>query len=408
MTAPKRTALYEEHAELGASFTDFGGWDMPLKYGSELAEHRAVREAAGLFDLSHMGEVWVSGPDAAIFLNTALVGNLAAVEAGRAKYSLICNADGGIIDDLIVYRVAGTRYLVVPNAGNAETVAGLLAERAAGFDVEVADASAETSLVAVQGPAAERILLDVLDEQHHEAVTGLRYYAWTAVTVEAPGAAADGTASVDGDGGAIAAAVSGGADGTASVDGDGGAIDILLARTGYTGEGGFELFIPNDRAAELWKLLLRAGERHGLIPAGLASRDSLRLEAGMPLYGNELSLEVTAFEAGLGAVVSFKKEERFVGRDALEARREAGPSMRLVGLQGAGRRAGRAGYSVLSGGEVVGRITSGQPSPTLGYPVAIAYVDPAYAEPGTALEVDLRGKAEPFEVVALPFYRREQ
>lgn len=364
----RHTALHAEHAKLGASFTDFGGWDMPLKYGSELAEHRAVRETAGLFDLSHMGEVWVAGPDAATFLNTALVGNLAAVAEGKAKYSLICNEGGGIIDDLIVYRVADSRYLVVPNAGNAETVAGLLAERSASFDVEVTDASAETSLVAVQGPAAERILLDVLDERHHEAVTGLRYYAWTAVEVNG--------------------------------------IDVFLARTGYTGEDGFELFIPNDRAAELWKLLLEAGEPHGLIPAGLASRDSLRLEAGMPLYGNELSLEVTPFEAGLGPIVSFKKEERFVGRDALEARRDAGPGMRLVGLKGAGRRAGRGGYSVLSDGQVVGRITSGQPSPTLGYPVAIAYVDPAYAEPGTALEVDLRGKAEPFEVVSLPFYRR--
>jgi len=370
MTDPKRTALHDEHAKLGASFTDFGGWDMPLKYGSELAEHRAVREAAGLFDLSHMGEVWISGPDAATFLNTALVGNLAVIAVGKAKYSLICDEGGGIIDDLIVYRVADSRYLVVPNAGNAETVAGLLAERAAGFDVEVTDASAETSLVAVQGPAAERILLDVVAEGDRDAVTELKYYAWVAVRVRD--------------------------------------IDVLLARTGYTGEDGFELFVPNDRAAELWSLLLDSGEPHGLIPAGLASRDSLRLEAGMPLYGNELSLEVTPFEAGLGPIVSFKKEERFVGRDALEARREATAEMTLVGLKGAGRRAGRAGYSVLSGGQVVGRITSGQPSPTLGYPVAIAYVSPEYAEVGTQLEVDLRGKAEPFEVVALPFYRRAQ
>lgn len=388
MTAPKRTALADEHAELGAAFTDFGGWDMPLKYGSELAEHRAVREAAGLFDLSHMGEVWVSGADASGFLNTALVGNLAAVAVGRAKYSLVCAEDGGIVDDLIVYRVADTRYLVVPNAGNAETVAGLLAERAAGFDVEVSDASAETSLVAVQGPAAERILLDVLDPQHHEAVTGLRYYAWAAAAIGGSGSA---TAS--------------GAD-TAAGIAAGEPIDVLLARTGYTGEDGFELFVPNDRAAELWRLLLAAGAPHGLIPAGLAARDSLRLEAGMPLYGNELSREVTPFEAGLGPVVSFAKEERFAGRDALEARREAGPGMRLVGLRGAGRRAGRAGYSVLSGGEVVGRITSGQPSPTLGYPVALAYVSPEHAEIGTRLEVDLRGRPEPFEVVPLPFYRR--
>lgn len=374
MTELKRTALAEEHALLGASFTDFGGWDMPLKYGSELAEHRAVREAAGLFDLSHMGEVWVSGPDAAVFLNTALAGNLAVIKVGKAKYSFILAESGGIIDDLIVYRVAETRYLVVPNAGNAPTVAAALAERAAGFDVEVTDASAETSLIAVQGPEAEGIVRGVVaDDAQRAAVAELAYYAWVDVTVPVEGADP---------------------------------VDVLLARTGYTGEDGFELYIPGDRAAELWRLLLAAGEGSGLTPCGLASRDSLRLEAGMPLYGNELSLETTPFEAGLGPVVSFKKEERFVGRGALEARRDAPRDRVLVGLKSDGRRAGRAGYAVLAGDAVVGEITSGLPSPTLGYPVALAYVSPEHAEPGTQLSVDLRGKAMPFEVVALPFYTR--
>ncbi|MFT4233217.1 MAG: glycine cleavage system aminomethyltransferase GcvT [Leucobacter sp.] len=400
----QQTALWSEHKKLGASFTDFGGWDMPLRYGSELAEHRAVREAAGLFDLSHMGEVWVSGPDAPAFLNTALVGDLAAIAVGRAKYSLICNEAGGIIDDLIVYRVADARYLVVPNAGNADTVAGLLAERAAGFDVEVTDASAETGLIAVQGPNAERILLEAVAEGDREAVASLKYYAWTAVRIGDIDAASSGdatsTASVDGAGGTAGSE-------TRSAAGADDPIDVTLARTGYTGEDGFELFIPNERAAELWQLLLAAGEPHGLIPAGLASRDSLRLEAGMPLYGNELGLDTTPFEAGLGGVVSFTKEERFVGRDALEARRDAGPESVLVGLRGEGRRAGRAGYAVLANGEPVGRITSGLPSPTLGYPIAIAQVAPEHAEIGTRLEVDLRGRAEPFEVVALPFYKRQ-
>lgn len=378
---PKHTALHDEHAKLGASFTDFGGWDMPLKYGSELAEHRAVRETAGLFDLSHMGEVWVSGPDAATYLNTALAGNLAVVKAGKAKYSFICDERGGIIDDLIVYRIAGegraeSRYLVVPNAGNAPTVAAALVERAAGFDVEVTDASEETSLIAVQGPESERILLGLVREEDRTAVAELPYYAWTAVVIDS--------------------------------------IDVLLARTGYTGEDGFELFIPNERAAELWELLLSAGgsegESAGPIPCGLAARDSLRLEAGMPLYGNELGLDTTPFEAGLGAVVSFKKEEPFVGREALEAAKAAGPSRVLVGLRGLGRRAGRGGYPVFAPGaeEAMGSITSGQPSPTLGYPVALAYVAPAFAEAGTAVEVDLRGKREPFEVVALPFYHRDR
>ncbi|MCB1272991.1 MAG: glycine cleavage system aminomethyltransferase GcvT [Leucobacter sp.] len=389
----RRTALHAEHEQLGASFTDFGGWDMPLKYGSELAEHRAVREAAGLFDLSHMGEVWVSGADAATFLNTALAGNLAVVAVGKAKYSFICNERGGIVDDLIVYRVSETRYLVVPNAGNATTVAAALAERAAGFDVEVRDASAETSLIAVQGPAAERIVREVVRIEDRARVTDLAYYAWLATAVPIDGAAE---------------------------------IDVLLARTGYTGEDGFELIIPNDRAVELWRRLLAVGEPLGLIPCGLAARDSLRLEAGMPLYGNELGLDTTPFEAGLGPVVSFKKPERFVGREALEAAKVRGPERVLVGLVGGGRRAGRGGYAVHAGAgadaagtaddgagdgavaAVIGRITSGQPSPTLGHPIALAYVDPAYAEPGTPVQVDLRGKLEPYEVVRLPFYSRQK
>jgi aminomethyltransferase len=353
------TALYEQHKKAGASFTDFGGWQMPLKYESELAEHHAVRKSAGLFDLSHMGEVWVTGPDAAAFLDYALVGKLSAVVVGKAKYSLICNADGGIIDDLISYRRPSPedsvdKYLVVPNAGNAKVVAAALLERAAGFDVEVQDASADTSLIAVQGPNAEAILLALVPAEQHALVTELK----------------------------------------------------------YTGEDGFEIYIPNVDAPGLWEALLEAGESHGLIPAGLAARDSLRLEAGMPLYGNELSRHVNAFAAGLGPVVSLAKESDFIGRDALTAIKAAGVGstigQKLVGLKGAGRRAARAHYSVLKNGSLIGEVTSGQPSPTLGYPIALAYVDVEHSAPGTIVDVDLRGKAEPFEVVALPFYKRQK
>ena len=371
------TALYEQHKKAGASFTDFGGWQMPLKYESELAEHHAVRKTAGLFDLSHMGEVWVTGPDAAAFLDYALVGKLSAVAVGKAKYSLICNADGGIIDDLISYRRPSPeegvdKYLVVPNAGNATVVAAALVERASGFDVVVEDASAETSLIAVQGPNAEAILLTLVPAEQHALVTELKYYAAVEVAVNGQ--------------------------------------DLLLARTGYTGEDGFEIYIPNVDAAGLWEALLQAGEGHGLIPAGLAARDSLRLEAGMPLYGNELSRHVNAYAAGLGPVVSLAKESDFIGRDALTAIKAAGVGsalgQKLVGLKGAGRRAARAHYSVLKDGSLIGEVTSGQPSPTLGYPIALAYVDVEHSEPGTIVDVDLRGKAEPFEVVTLPFYKR--
>ncbi|KUM42071.1 glycine cleavage system aminomethyltransferase GcvT [Arthrobacter sp. EpRS71] len=371
------TALYEQHKKAGASFTDFGGWQMPLKYSSELAEHHAVRKSAGLFDLSHMGEVWVTGPDAAAFLDYALVGKLSAIAVGKAKYSLICNADGGIIDDLITYRRHSPeegvdKYLVVPNAGNAKVVAAALKDRAAGFDVVVEDASAETSLIAVQGPNAEAILLALVPAEQHALVTELKYYAAVEVSINGQ--------------------------------------DLLLARTGYTGEDGFEIYLPNVDAAGLWEALLDAGDGHGLIPAGLAARDSLRLEAGMPLYGNELSRHVNAYAAGLGPVVSLAKESDFIGRDALTAIKAAGVGstlgQKLVGLKGAGRRAARAHYSVLKDGSLIGEVTSGQPSPTLGYPIALAYVDVEQSEPGTVVEVDLRGKAEPFEVVQLPFYKR--
>ena len=370
------TALYEEHKKLGASFTDFGGWQMPLKYSSELAEHHAVRKSAGIFDLSHMGEVWVTGPDAAAFLDYALVGKISAMSVGKAKYSLICNEDGGIIDDLITYRREDSKFLVVPNAGNARTVADALAQRAAGFDVVVEDVSAATSLIAVQGPKAEEILLRLVPAAQHELVTGLKYYA----AVEVPFLVG------------------------------GRSQDLLFARTGYTGEDGFEIFIDNDDAAALWQSIVAIADEGELTPAGLASRDSLRLEAGMPLYGNELSIDGDPFSASLGGIVALSKEGDFVGKAALAAKKEAGSGSstgrKLVGLKGLGRRAGRGHYPVLKNGAVVGEVTSGQPSPSLGYPEAMAYVDVEYSEIGTALDIDLRGKAEPFEVVALPFYKR--
>ncbi|KSU69361.1 aminomethyltransferase [Pseudarthrobacter enclensis] len=372
------TALYEQHKKAGASFTDFGGWQMPLKYSSELAEHHAVRNAAGLFDLSHMGEVWVSGPDAGAFLDYALAGKLSAIAVGKAKYSLICDTDGGIIDDLITYRRADDTFLVVPNAGNAKVVAEALQERAAKFDVNVEDASADTSLIAVQGPAAEAILLELVPAGQHSLVTELKYYAAVEVGISF--------------GGAIR--------------------NLLVARTGYTGEDGFEIYVGNLEAPALWEALLAAGEGAGLIPAGLACRDSLRLEAGMPLYGNELSRRVNAYAAGLGPVVALSKEGDFVGKEALAALKAAGVGstvgQKLVGLKGTGRRAARGHYPVLKDGTLIGEVTSGQPSPTLGYPVALAYVDVAFAEVGTVVDVDLRGKPERFEVVALPFYKRQK
>ncbi|MCL7426816.1 glycine cleavage system aminomethyltransferase GcvT [Streptomyces sp. YS415] len=367
---PRRTALDALHRSLGATMTDFAGWDMPLRYGSERDEHNAVRTRAGLFDLSHMGEITVTGPEAARLLNYALVGNIASVGVGRARYTMICRADGGILDDLIVYRLAETEYMVVANASNAQVVLDALADRSAGFDAEVRDDRDAYALIAVQGPQSPGILGSLTDAD----LDGLKYYAGLPGTVAG--------------------------------------VPALIARTGYTGEDGFELFVKPEHAVELWQALTKAGEGAGLIPCGLSCRDTLRLEAGMPLYGHELTTSLTPFDAGLGRVVKFEKEGDFVGREALtEAaeRAETDPPRVLVGLVAEGRRVPRAGYQVVADGRVIGEVTSGAPSPTLGKPIAMAYVDAAHAAPGTAgVGVDIRGAHEPYEVVALPFYKRRK
>ncbi|WP_024793932.1 glycine cleavage system aminomethyltransferase GcvT [Tomitella biformata] len=358
------TPLLDEHRALDAHFTDFAGWQMPLKYGSELTEHHAVRTAAGLFDLSHMGEIAVTGPGAAAALDHALSGELSRVAIGRAKYSLLCDADGGVLDDLVIYRLADEHFLVVANAANTSTVLKELCFRATSFDAIVEDQSATTALIAVQGPLALSIVASLSAEP--SIASGLRYYA------AAPAVVAD--------------------------------VDVLLSRTGYTGEDGFELYLPNAQAPALWRGLLAATLAVGGLPAGLACRDTLRLEAGMALYGNELSADVNPYEAGLGRVVALSKD--FVGRAALQRLSAQGPARVLVGLSGEGRRAARAGYPVLADGEPIGAVTSGALSPTLGHPIALAYVDPAVSEVGTTVDVDIRGKSVPYEITAFPFYRR--
>ncbi|MFG2604879.1 glycine cleavage system aminomethyltransferase GcvT [Streptomyces sp. NPDC048514] len=369
-TEPRRTALDALHRSLGATMTDFAGWDMPLRYGSERDEHLAVRTKAGLFDLSHMGEITVTGAGAAALLNFALVGNIASVGVGRARYTMICQADGGILDDLIVYRLAETEYMVVANASNAQVVLDALTERAAGFDAEVRDDRDAYALIAVQGPESPGILKSLTDAD----LDNLKYYAGLPGTVAG--------------------------------------VPALIARTGYTGEDGFELFVKPEHAVQLWQALTGAGEGVGLIPCGLSCRDTLRLEAGMPLYGHELTTGLTPFDAGLGRVVKFEKEGDFVGREALTeaaARAQENPPRVLVGLVAGGRRVPRAGYSVVAGGKVIGEVTSGAPSPTLGKPIAMAYVDAAHSAPGSeGVGVDIRGTHESYEVVALPFYKRQK
>jgi aminomethyltransferase len=363
-TGIHRTPLQARHEALGAKLIEFGGWLMPLQYSSILEEHRAVRQRAGLFDLSHMGELFIEGAEAGKALAYALVTNPPALREGRAHYSMICAPDGGIIDDLIVYRLGPERFLVVANAANAHLVSDELIERLAGFKAVLDDRSLAMALCAVQGPRSADILAAITDVD----LGALRYYA-----------IAEG-------------AVAG--------------IPALVARTGYTGEDGFEVFVENSRAVDLWDALMAAGSAHDLVPVGLGARDTLRLEAGMPLYGNELDRSTNPFEAGQGRIVKLEKPDDFVSRAALERVAKSGPVRRLVGLEMRDRGIARHGYPVDAGDKQTGVVTSGTQSPTLGKAIAMAYVAPADAAPGTIVDVEIREQRVAAEVVPLPFYRR--
>jgi aminomethyltransferase len=376
----RRSPLDEVHRAAGASFTDFAGWQMPVRYSSDLAEHHAVRNAAGIFDLSHMGEIVLLGPESGAALDSALAGKLSAIEIGQAKYSLLLAEDGGIIDDLVVYRTGDDRYMVVANASNREVVADELRARVGGFDTTVEDESDDIALIALQGPDSLEVLQQTPgfgvqgagndNQDFVTALATLKYYR--AIPAEYEGE------------------------------------PLLIARTGYTGEDGFELYVAPERAAGLWNALRETGGPR-VVPCGLASRDTLRLEAGMPLYGHELSRDILPVQAGLGRVVALSKEGDFVGRAAIEA----GPAAHapvLVGLAAEGRRAPRADYEVFDGegpdAARVGVVTSGALSPTLGHPVAMALVAPDAAEHGRSLYVDVRGTRVAASVVPLPFYKR--
>jgi aminomethyltransferase len=358
------TPLADRHRALGARMVEFAGWSMPVQYAGILEEHRAVRTRAGLFDLSHMGELFIDGADSAAALGYALVGDPASLKVGRAHYSMICFPEGGVMDDLIVYRLAEERFMIVANASNATVVSDALAERLAGFKVVLDDRSLATALVAIQGPRSLQILGPLTDI----AIGELHYYG-----------IAEG-----------------------SVAG----VPALVARTGYTGEDGFEIFVDGGSAARIWDAVFEAGRPAGLVPVGLGARDTLRLEAGMPLYGNELGPDTTPYEAGLGRVVKLGKAGDFVGRPALEKAAADGPRKMLVGSVLRGRGIARHGYEVFSGPRHSGAVTSGTLSPTLNQAIAMAYVTPSDADPGTILEVAIRDQRVPAEVVALPFYRR--
>jgi aminomethyltransferase len=362
--ALRRTPLYDRHVALGARMVPFAGWEMPVQYASILDEHRTVRSAIGLFDLSHMGELAVSGAEALAFVRYAVASDPGSLEPGQAQYSMLCAADGGVIDDLICYRT-DEGYLLVCNAANRDTVVAHLGDllRHGDFDAVVDDRSDQTALIAPQGPRAAELLGTLTDLD----LASLGYYR--------------------------------------SLRGKVAGIECLVARTGYTGEDGFELFCDPRRAVALWDALLEAGVPLGLKPAGLGSRDTLRLEAGMPLYGNELDREHNPFEANLGRVVKLEKGE-FVGRAALQAVQQTGPRRKLIGVVMRETAIPRHGYPVRIAGAEVGSVTSGTASPTLDEKIAMAYVPAEDAAIGSELEVVVRERPYRAEQVKLPFYKR--
>ncbi len=357
-----RTPLYAAHQALGARFVDFGGWEMPVQYTGILDEHEAVRQRAGLFDVSHMGEIELRGPRALAAAQELTVNDLGRLRDGQAQYSLLCLPTGGVVDDIMVHRISSERVLMCVNASNADKDFGWITEHHHG--AEVVNRSADFALLALQGPRATEIL------------TGLTPLSLAQIP---PFAFAQGEI---------------------------GGCDALVAHTGYTGEDGWEIYCAPGDAHPLWNALLEAGRRFDIRPAGLGARDTLRLERALPLYGHELTDETTPLEAGLSWVVRFTKPS-FIGRDALLQQRERGLTRRLVGVAMTQPGIPRQGYAVVHDGEVVGHVTSGTKSPTLGKAIGLGYVASTLGAVGTQLGIDIRGRVIGAEVVRLPFYKRE-
>jgi aminomethyltransferase len=355
---PQRTPLYDWHVAHGGRMVDFAGWDMPVQYTSIVDEHQATRTACGLFDISHMGRLSFAGADGLAWIQQVFTNNAATMKDGQVRYGLVCNAQGGIRDDVLVYRWPDGWAMVV-NAGNRAKIVDWLAEHKARRDVQVIDQTVDTCMVAVQGPKALQQCRGLTEAD----ADVLAYYYATPTRYRGK--------------------------------------PCVVSRTGYTGEDGLELIVGKDQAVELWEELIKRGGK----PCGLGARDTLRLEAAMPLYGHELSEEIDPFQAGLAWAVKLDKGD-FIGREALLRRKEDAALRQRVGLELEGKRPAREGCEVRLGSATVGRVTSGTLTPTLNKAIAMAYVDRASMAPGTKLSVDVRGKAEPARVVSLPFYKR--
>lgn len=357
----KRTPLYDNHVRLGAKVIDFHGWEMPVQYQGIVKEHHIVRTDVGIFDVSHMGEIKVSGPDAKAFIQHLVTNDVNRLEGDEAMYTLMTDDSGGIIDDLLVYHLGSDSYWLVVNAGNIETDFEWIKNHRGDFDVEIENQSDDIALIALQGPKA----LNLLEQLSGIQLADIRPFTF--------------------------------------VRGSLGDKQMLISRTGYTGEDGFEVYVQNEAASWVFDALIELGA----VPCGLGARDTLRLEARLPLYGNDLSRDMTPLEAGLGMFVKLNKGP-FIGREALMKQKEEGVPRKLVGIECAQRGIPRSGYPVLHGERQIGEVTSGTMSPTLQKPIALALVDVEYSQIGESLEIDIRGRRHPAVVVRTPFYKRDR
>lgn len=358
----KRTPLYEIHTALGGKIIDFGGWALPVQYSGIIKEHNGVRTRAGLFDVSHMGEILVTGDGAGEYIQRMVTNDISNMTAGRVIYSPMCYENGGTADDLLIYKLGEERYLLVINASNTETDFKWLKDNCRSDILSIEDVSEDYGLLAIQGPLSQ----DILQRLTAQPLGDIRFFRFMQ-------------------------------------DIEIGGVKALVSRTGYSGEDGFEIYVPSHEAAGLWDKVLDAGSREGLIPAGLGARDTLRLEAALPLYGHELTSEITPIEAGLTRFVKLKKGN-FMGRDALVEQAEDGPKRRLVGFEMIDRGIPRTGYRVEADGRDIGFVTSGGMSPTLKKSLGLALIDTDYSGLGNEITVEMRGRAQRAKVVDTPFY----
>lgn len=360
----KRTVLFDSYAEYGGKTIDFGGWELPVQFSSIKAEHEAVRTKAGLFDVSHMGEVLVTGEGALSYLQKMVTNDVSKLKDGQAQYTAMCYENGGTVDDLLIYKRGENNYLLVVNASNIDKDLEWMNSHVT-ENVKIEDASSSFALLALQGPIAQEVLQTLTDEP----LADIKFFRFKE--------------NVD-------------------ISGQ----QVLVSRTGYTGEDGFEIYGTPEAIVELWSIILKAGANEGVVPAGLGARDTLRFEAGLPLYGQELSKDISPLETGLGFVVKVNKEEDFFGKEVLASQKENGVPRKLVGVEMIDKGIPRTGYKVFLGEEQIGEVTTGTQSPTLKKNIGFALLNSEHTAVGTEIEVEIRAKRLKAVIIATPFYKR--